>query len=157
MNNWSLIIPLSGRTKLNICKASDSHHYSRLIPTKHFLQCICGCFTEQGDGTGQILSLASTAVQLYQPLHQVTIATPAITNLTRITHTPEKRGGGLSDDTTIHIHSHKTNKELKAETETVCDMSCISPSPGFRPDSRFTTDPGSSPNSHFSTTSSSSF
>lgn len=70
---------------------------------------ICGSFTKQGDGAGQIFSLVSTPVQLYQPLHQVTIATPAVTNLTRITHTPERGGGegGLMKlQYTTHIHSN---------------------------------------------------
>ena len=70
-----------------------SNYFNSHIFVKHYSQCICVSFTKQGNGSGQIFSLAPTPVQLYQPLHQVTIATPAITNLTRITHTPERDGG----------------------------------------------------------------
>lgn len=44
------------------------------------------CFTEQGDGSGQVLPLAAARVQIDEALHQVTVATPAVSNLTRLAH-----------------------------------------------------------------------
>lgn len=67
------------RLKLAAALYVSASHFVFVVP-----------FTEKGDGAGQIFSLASSAVQLNQPLHQVAIATPAITNLALITHTPEK-------------------------------------------------------------------
>lgn len=71
---------------------------------------ISGSFTEQGNGFSQIFSLVSTPAKLYELLHQVTIATPAITNLTCLTHTPEIGGWGvdrLTNYTAIYTHSGK--------------------------------------------------
>lgn len=51
---------------------------------------LCGfCFTEQGDGSCQVLSLAAHRVQVHEALHQGAIATPAISNLTRLADTPD--------------------------------------------------------------------
>lgn len=52
-------------------------------------------FTKQGDGAGQLLPVPSAAVQLDQLLHQVTVATSAVPNLTGHTHTPESAGQRL--------------------------------------------------------------
>ncbi len=114
---------------LYILQEFSGNHSCQRFPVKttvFFLQCSCGSFTEQGNGSGQIFSLPSTPVQLHQLLHQVTIATPAISNLTCITHTSGRetgrQGGGGENDTTVHTHSYK-------QTETL--ISCFSSSPTY--------------------------
>uniref|UniRef100_A0A3B3XRR7 RING-type domain-containing protein n=1 Tax=Poecilia mexicana TaxID=48701 RepID=A0A3B3XRR7_9TELE len=49
-------------------------------------------FTEQGDGSGQVLPLVPSLVQLHEAHHQVTVATVSITNEPRLAQTPAAEG-----------------------------------------------------------------
>lgn len=62
-------------------KAEAQFH--ALPPERSFLY-----FTEQGDGSGQVLLLVPSLVQLHEARHQVTVATVSITNEPRLTETP---------------------------------------------------------------------
>lgn len=49
-------------------------------------------FTEQGDGSGQVLPLVPSLVQLHESRHQVTVATVSITKEPRLTQTSGSPG-----------------------------------------------------------------